>query len=66
MTAAAWCTAKAWRSAWCWRTNSRRARSLCPQEEAERVAAHLAAVGLPTRLGEVPGGVGTADELMAA
>ncbi|MDQ0474163.1 3-dehydroquinate synthase [Labrys wisconsinensis] len=41
-------------------------QGLCPQEEPSRVAAHLAAVGLPTRLGEVPGGVGTADELMAA
>ena len=34
---------------------------LCAQEEPSRVAAHLAEVGLPTRLAQVPGGVGTAD-----
>ena len=39
---------------------------LCSQEEPSRVAAHLAEVGLPTRIGQVPGGAGTADELMAA
>jgi 3-dehydroquinate synthetase len=39
---------------------------LCPQEEPSRVAAHLHEVGLPTRLGDVPGGVGTADDLLAA
>jgi 3-dehydroquinate synthase len=39
---------------------------LCPQEEPSRVAAHLHEVGLPTRLRDVPGGVGTADDLLAA
>ena len=39
---------------------------LCSQEEPSRVAAHLAAVGLPTRLSDVPGGTGTAETLMAA
>jgi 3-dehydroquinate synthase len=39
---------------------------LCPQEEPSRVAAHLSQVGLPTRIGEIPGGAGTADGLLAA
>jgi 3-dehydroquinate synthase len=39
---------------------------LCSQEEPSRVAAHLSAVGLPTRLSDVPGGTGTAETLMAA
>ncbi len=39
---------------------------LCPQEEPSRVAAHLAEVGLPTRIGQVPGGVGDVDGLMTA
>ena len=34
---------------------------LCPAADAERVEAHLQAVGLPTRLGDVPGGCGTVD-----
>lgn len=33
---------------------------------ARRVSEHLAAVGLPTRLADVPGGVGTVDQLMNA
>ncbi|MBV9079161.1 MAG: 3-dehydroquinate synthase, partial [Methylobacteriaceae bacterium] len=39
---------------------------LCPPAEAERVAAHLAAVGLPTRLSDVPGGAGPVEGLLAA
>ncbi|MDH8393899.1 3-dehydroquinate synthase, partial [Klebsiella pneumoniae] len=39
---------------------------LCPRDEAERVTAHLLSTGLPTRLADVPGGVGTPDELLAA
>jgi 3-dehydroquinate synthase len=39
---------------------------LCPQEEPSRVAAHLAEVGLPTKLSQVKGGAGTADDLMDA
>ncbi|WP_114943356.1 3-dehydroquinate synthase [Microvirga calopogonii] len=39
---------------------------LCPAADAERVEAHLAAAGLPTRLSHVPGGCGTVDELLDA
>lgn len=39
---------------------------LCPGQDATRVARHLAAVGLPTRLADVPGGVGTAEALLTA
>ncbi len=39
-------------------------RSLLPQAEAERAIRHLAAVGLPTRIDQVAGGVPTLDELM--
>jgi 3-dehydroquinate synthase len=39
---------------------------LCPGQDAGRVAAHLDATGLPTRLQQVPGGCGTADELLDA
>ncbi|MCA0423073.1 MAG: 3-dehydroquinate synthase [Proteobacteria bacterium] len=39
---------------------------LCPGQDAERVSRHLATVGLPTRLAEVPGGVGTVKDLIAA
>ncbi len=39
---------------------------LCPGQDAGRVAAHLAGVGLPTRLGDVPGGCGTAEALLEA
>ena len=40
--------------------------NLCSPDDAARVKAHLVAVGLPTRLQDVPGGVGTAEELMQA
>jgi 3-dehydroquinate synthase len=39
---------------------------LCPGQDAVRVARHLDAVGLPSTLQQVPGGVGTADEIVAA
>lgn len=39
---------------------------LCPQEDPSRVAAHLAAVGLPTRLSDILGEAGTVDDLFAA
>ncbi|MFT4133990.1 3-dehydroquinate synthase [Labrys sp. (in: a-proteobacteria)] len=39
---------------------------LCSQETPSRVAAHLATAGLPTRIDQVPGGAGTAGELMNA
>jgi 3-dehydroquinate synthase len=39
-------------------------RALLARTEAERVIRHLAAVGLPTRVSEVPGGVPDADRLM--
>jgi 3-dehydroquinate synthase len=38
----------------------------CSGQDAVRVARHLEAVGLPTRLRDVPGGVGTAESLLAA
>lgn len=37
---------------------------LCPEADAARVEAHLAGVGLPTRLAHVPGGCGSADALL--
>ncbi|PVE26062.1 3-dehydroquinate synthase [Microvirga sp. KLBC 81] len=42
------------------------ALGLCPISHAERIEAHLAAVGLPTRLSHVPGGCSTVDELLDA
>ena len=39
---------------------------LCSGQDALRVARHLEAVGLPTRLDQVPGGVGTASDLLTA
>ncbi|MBZ6077716.1 3-dehydroquinate synthase [Microvirga puerhi] len=39
---------------------------LCPAADAERVEAHLAATGLPTRLSHVPGGCGSVDDLLDA
>ena len=40
--------------------------NLASPDDAARVAAHLAAVGLPTKISDIPGDVGTADELMRA
>jgi len=42
------------------------ALGLCATTDAERIEAHLASVGLPTRLSHVPGGCGTVDELLDA
>jgi 3-dehydroquinate synthase len=39
---------------------------LCPKLDAERVETHLKKVGLPTRLGDVPGGSGSVDEILDA
>lgn len=39
---------------------------LCSGQDATRIAAHLAAVGLPTRLQDVPGGTGSAAEILEA
>jgi 3-dehydroquinate synthetase len=39
---------------------------LCQEADARRVEAHLMTVGLPTRLQQVPGGVGTIDALLDA
>ena len=36
----------------------------CSMQDAVRVARHLEAVGLPTRLQDVPGGVGSVDDLL--
>ncbi|MFC7398233.1 3-dehydroquinate synthase [Chelatococcus sp. GCM10030263] len=41
-------------------------QGLCPQEDAARVGVHLASLGLPTRLQDVPGGIGTAETLVEA
>jgi 3-dehydroquinate synthase len=41
-------------------------RGLVGTQLAHRVSEHLAAVGLPTRLADVPGGVGSIDQLMSA
>jgi 3-dehydroquinate synthase len=43
-----------------------REQGLCSGQDAVRAARHLEAVGLPTRLSAVPGGVGTAGRLMDA
>jgi 3-dehydroquinate synthase len=39
---------------------------LCPGSDAERIEAHLKRVGLPTRLGDVPGGAGSVDDILDA
>ncbi|HZB61505.1 MAG TPA: 3-dehydroquinate synthase [Microvirga sp.] len=39
---------------------------LCPEADAARVEAHFASAGLPTRLAQVPGGFGTAEDLVEA
>jgi 3-dehydroquinate synthase len=39
---------------------------LCPVDDADRVSAHLAEAGLPTRLQDVPGGCGSPDALLEA
>jgi 3-dehydroquinate synthase len=39
-------------------------RGLMPVSESERVAAHLSAVGLPTRIADIPGEVSDVDTLM--
>lgn len=37
---------------------------LCPKGTAERVVRHIEAVGLPTRIADIPGGTADADELV--
>lgn len=39
-------------------------QGLCAKGTAERVSRHLKAVGLPTRIGDIPGGRADADELL--
>ena len=39
-------------------------RGLCAQEDTSRVAAHLAEIGLPTRMSDIPGPAMQADVLM--
>jgi 3-dehydroquinate synthetase len=43
-----------------------REQGLCSGQDSVRVERHLRTVGLPTRLSEVPGGVGAAKDLMEA
>ena len=38
--------------------------NLASLDDADRVRAHLAGAGLPTRISDIPGDVGTADDLM--
>ncbi|MDR3497413.1 MAG: 3-dehydroquinate synthase [Ancalomicrobiaceae bacterium] len=40
--------------------------NLCSPDDLARMRAHLVEVGLPTRLSEIPGDIGSADDLMAA
>lgn len=42
------------------------ALGLCDEADARRVEAHLAAVGLQTRLNQIPGGCGSVDDLLDA
>lgn len=42
------------------------ALGLCNGQDATRVTAHLKALGLPTTLGEVPGGAGSSAEMLSA
>ena len=42
------------------------AQDLCPGQEATRVSRHLASVGLPTGLSDVPGGCGSVEALLDA
>jgi 3-dehydroquinate synthase len=42
------------------------AQGLCSGQDAVRVEAHLREAGLPTRLADIPGGVGSVDDLMGA
>jgi 3-dehydroquinate synthetase len=39
---------------------------LAPWMDAERIESHLRDAGLPTRLGDVPGGAGSVDEILDA
>ena len=39
---------------------------LCAQEVPSRVSAHLQAVGLPTRIADIPGAIGSAEEILTA
>ena len=57
------CTAKASPSAWPWRSASRRSSAFAPSSAA-RVEAHLSAVGLPTRIADIPGEKPDAVELV--
>ncbi|MFQ5626554.1 MAG: 3-dehydroquinate synthase family protein, partial [Methyloligellaceae bacterium] len=38
---------------------------LCSGQDAARIVAHLSAAGLPTEIGQIPGGTPNADELLA-
>ena len=42
------------------------AQGLCSGQDAVRVEAHLREAGLPTRLADIPGGVGSIDDLLGA
>ena len=40
--------------------------NLCSPDDLARMTAHLQTVGLPTRMQQIPGDLGTADDLLAA
>jgi 3-dehydroquinate synthase len=40
--------------------------NLCSPDDLARMRTHLEAVGLPTRMAQIPGDIGSADDLMAA
>jgi 3-dehydroquinate synthase len=40
--------------------------NLCSPDDLDRMRAHLDAVGLPTAIAQIPGEIGSADDLMAA
>ena len=58
------CTARLSRPAWRWPSRSRPRHGLVPEAEAARATRHLADVGLPTRIKDIPGPRPTVDQLM--
>ena len=52
------------RSGWCWRFDFSARQGLLPEADAARARRHLAAVGLPTSISQIPGGPPGIDRLM--
>ena len=57
-------TAKRWRLGLCLAHEFSARLGVCPAADAARVAAHLTAAGLPTRISQIPGARLDADTLM--